>query len=130
MFNADTPKIISRLYNIIAAVESALTERFTIQLHQCQGERALFFADTDGQRFFYLGVWYELWSRSNFPLWYGVHADWNPGVVKTFLGNHPEAVGFEGYHLCRVECAHVFEDGPSEPVAELIARELDCLTHS
>jgi hypothetical protein len=130
MFDADTPKIISRLYDIIAAVESALAERFTIQVHQCRGERALFFADADGRRFFYFGVWYELWSRSSFPLWFGVHADWNPGVVQAFLGSHPEAVGFEGYHLCRVENAPIFEDGPIEPVTELLARELDCLTRS
>ncbi len=130
MFDADTPKIISRLYDIIAAVESALSERFSVQQHQRQGERALFFTDADAQRVFYFGVWYELWSRSSSPLWYGVHSQWNPKVVQTFLKNHPEAVGFEGYHLCRMECAHVFEDGPVEPVVELIEQELDCLTGS
>lgn len=130
MFNADTPKIISRLYDIIAAVESALEGRFTIQPHQCQGERALFFTDTDGHRFFYFGVWYELWSRSSSPLWYGVHSQWDPATVQTFLEQHPEAVGFEGYHLCRMDCAPVFEDGPIESVVELIGHELDCLTRS
>ncbi len=130
MFDADTPKIISRLYDIIAAVESALSERFTVEPHQCQGERALFFTDTDGKRFFYFGVWYELWSRSSFPLWYGVHTQWNPETVQTFLGNHPEAVHFEGYQLCKVECAPIFENGPFEPVAELIGHELDGLTRS
>jgi hypothetical protein len=130
MFDSDTPKIISRLYDVIAAVESALTERFTVQPHQCQGERALFFANADGKRFFYFGVWYELWSRSSFPLWYGVHSQWSPATVQTFLKQHPEAIGFEGYHLCRAECAPVFDDGQVEPVIELITQELDSLMHS
>jgi hypothetical protein len=130
MFDADTPKIISRLYDIIAAVEAALSERFTVQPHQCQGERALFFTDADGQRFFYFGVWYELWSRSSVPLWYGVHTAWNPVTVQTFLKQHPTAIGFEGYQLCQAECAPIFDNGPVEPVVELITHELDCLTHS
>ena len=130
MFDADTPKIISRLYDIIEAVESGLSGSFTVQPHQCQGERALFFTDAAGQRFFYFGVWYELWTRSSFPLWYGVHTQWNPATVQAFLKNHPEAVHFEGYQLCRAECASIFEDGPVEPVIELIGHELDCLTRS
>ena len=130
MFDADTPKIISRLYDIIAAVESALTERFTIEPHQCQGERALFFTNAAGQRFFYFGVWYTLWERSSFPLWYGVHTQWKPATIQAFQTQHPEAVGFEGYQLCRAECAHIFEDGPAEPVIELVTRELDNLTSS
>jgi len=130
MFDADTPKIISRLYDIIAAVESALVDRFTVQPHQCQGERALFFRNADGQRFFYFGVWYELWSRSSVPLWYGVHTEWNPVTVESFLKNHPTAIGFEGYQLCQVECAPIFDDGPVEPVVELITNELECLARA
>lgn len=129
MFDADTPKIISRLYDTIAEVESALNGRFTMEPHQCRGERALFFTDADGKRFFYFGAWYELWSRSSFPLWYGVHTQWKPETVQRFIAQHPEAVPFEGYHLCRAECAPVFDDGPVEPVIELIENELDCLTH-
>jgi hypothetical protein len=130
MFDADTPKIISRIYAIIAAVASALEERCSLQHHQSQGERALFFADADGKRFFYFGAWYELWSRSGFPLWYGVHNQWNPSTVQTFLTHHPESIGFEGYQLCRMECASVFEDGPVEPVVERITHELECLMRS
>ena len=128
MFSPDTPKIISRLYDVIAAVESGLAGRFSVQPHQCRGERALFFVDAEGKRFFYFGAWYELWSRSGFPLWYGVHSQWAAATVRTFLGRHPEAVPFEGYHLCRADCAPVFEDGHAQPVIECIERELACLT--
>lgn len=130
MFSADTPKIISRLYDIIAALESGLAGRFSVQLHQCPGERALLFAHADGAPFFYCGAWYELWSRSGFPLWYGVHANWAAAVVRKFLERHPEAVAFEGYRLCRAECAPVFEDGPVDPVIELIQSELAFLTQA
>ncbi|MBM4311082.1 MAG: hypothetical protein FJ119_09085 [Deltaproteobacteria bacterium] len=130
MFSADTPKIISRLYDIIAALESGLAGRFTLRLHQCPGERALLFTQTDGTPFFYCGAWYELWSRSNFPLWYGVNAQWNAETVQRFLERHPEAVAFEGYRLCRAECAPVFEDGPVDPVIELIQSELAFLTQA
>ncbi len=130
MFSPDTPKIISRLYDIIAALESGLAGRFAVQPHQRQGERAVFVADGGGRRFFYVGAWYELWSRSGFPLWYGVHEDWDAAVVTAFLARHPEAVAFEGYRLCRAECAPVFEDGPLEPFTGLIESELAFLARA
>jgi hypothetical protein len=129
MFSPDTPKVISRLYDIIAALESRLAGRFAVEPHQRQGERAVFVIDGDGHPFFYFGAWYELWSRSGFPLWFGVHADWNAAVVQAFLQRHPEAVAFEGYRLCRADCAPVFEDGPLGPVTELIENELASLAH-
>jgi hypothetical protein len=130
MFSSDTPKIIARLYESIAALQDAFAERWCVQLYQSTGERALFFAHAGAERFFYCGAWYELWSRSGFPLWYGVHADWRPAVVHTFLERHPEAIGFEGYHLCRADSAPVFEDGPLEPFIDDIENELAALTRS
>jgi len=128
MFSADTPHIISRIYDIIAALKSGLEERFVVRLHQRQGERALLFTHADGDPFFYCGAWYELWSRSGFPLWYGVHANWDAAVMRKFLERHPEAVPFEGYRLCRADCAPVFEVGPLEPFIQFIGNELVFLT--
>lgn len=100
-----------------------------MQPRQRQGERALFFTHADGAPFFYFGAWYELWSCSGFPLWYGVHEHWNEAAVRKFLERHPEAITFEGFRLCRADCAPVFEDGPLEPVIGLIENEIAFLTH-
>jgi hypothetical protein len=129
MFSPDTPRIIARLYDIIASLESGLAGRFGVRPHQRQGERAVFITDGDGHPLLYVGAWYELWSRSGFPLWYGVHAGWGAAVVPRFLARHPEAVAFEGYRLCRADCAPVFEDGPCEPFTQLIEHELAVLAH-
>jgi len=127
MFTPDTPHIISRIYDIIASVESACAGRVPLQPRQGTGERALVFMDAAGQPFLYFGAWYELWSRSGFPLWYGVHEQWDGATVQRFVERHPEAVIFESFRLCRMDCAAVFEDGPAEPVVECVKQEIACL---
>lgn len=130
MFGPDTPKIVSRFCDILAALESALTDRFSIHARQAAGERALVFMHDGDTPLLYVGAWYELWSRSGFPLWYGVHEQWDAPALRCFMERHPEAVPFEGYRLCRLDCAPVFEDGPAEPVVELVTQELAFLKRS
>ncbi len=126
MFTKDTPKEISRLFDLIEAVQQKFQDRFTINKQSRQGELSLVFKTADLVDILYLGVRYDLWTRAQNPLWFGVQSDWNEKVVNLFSEhNQGRWVPFENFRLCPVPPELTMQDEYKELIIEMLEEQLN-----
>ena len=125
MINENTPQEISRLFDLVDAVEQEYSKSFSVERQSRQGELALYFLDHAGSHILYFTVRHDLWERLQNPAWFGVKTDWDEAVLSSFTQTYGEGfVNHEGFRLFPLEHNMVARDTGSENIKKLFDRYL------
>ncbi len=127
MFTEETPKTISRLFEIINSVEQALGKDWTIERQSRQGELALYFKEASGRELLYFALRYDLWTHAQQPLWFGVDLQWNESVIAAFTqGNTGSCLEYQGMRLRALD-QQLASGEPCDEIIRIISAQLHIL---
>ena len=128
MFTEETVKTVSECFSIIEAVENSLKAAYTIESSSRQGEKTLFFKTEGGDHLLGFGLWYDLWTQFQHPLWYGVHSTWPKSVFSCFTQkNSGQYIDFKDYRLCFVSPKPGETEAAAGEVAGILQEQLAAL---
>ena len=109
-------------------LENALKDAFTIETDSRQGQKTLVFKNKDGACLLGFGLWYELWTRFQRPLWFGVYTEWPESVCDRFTQkNSGQFIDFEGYRICFLDSGLAEPEKAAEEIVKTLQEQLTAL---
>ncbi|MEI6124971.1 MAG: hypothetical protein WCQ99_00310 [Pseudomonadota bacterium] len=128
MFSEEMPKILSRLFDTVEAIERAFHTAYIVEKQSSQGELALYFKNQQGQNILYFCLRYDLWTHSQTPLWFGVCGQWPEEVVNKFSTlNKGGCIEFCNYRLCPVDPKITSGENASAAIIKILEAQLQAL---
>jgi len=128
MFTDETPKIISRFFQIIESVEQELAGKYMLEKASRQGELSLLFKDASGRSVLCFGLRYDLWTQTQQPFWYWVSLDGDEQTVSRFTeANKGRCLDYMGKRLCSVEQHITAAEQPHKQIVPLLEAQLKIL---
>jgi len=89
MFSKTIPqaiKTLKKLKSLVDSVEQRSKDYKTSSYHsEKDGEYGIYFKDDKGGNTLWLGIWYDCWEETEYPLVYGVFSDTTEQARKIFL---------------------------------------------